>query len=105
MKKITPHIEWIAFLSGLILMGSMDPTIKGFSFCFFEWIGIPFCPGEGLGHSIAWFFRGEFAKAVESNLFGIPAVFILSFRIGAIWKELINSKLTTQTGQTNGRSL
>ncbi len=86
-------------------MGSMDPNTQGTSFCFFEWIGIPYCPGEGLGHSIAWFFRGEFSKAIETNLFGIPAVLILSYRILSIWKDLITNKLTTQKGQTDGRNI
>ncbi|HCI72364.1 MAG TPA: DUF2752 domain-containing protein, partial [Balneola sp.] len=53
MKKIRPHIEWVAFMIGLILMATMDPMTKGTSFCFFELLGISFCPGEGLGHSIA----------------------------------------------------
>ncbi|HCT54854.1 MAG TPA: DUF2752 domain-containing protein, partial [Balneola sp.] len=25
MKKIRPHIEWVAFMIGLILMATMDP--------------------------------------------------------------------------------
>lgn len=105
MKVIKPHIEWIAFLSGLTLMGIMDPTIQSTSFCFFEFIGIEFCPGEGLGHSIAWFFRGEFQNSIEANLFGPFAVLILSFRILQIWKEILINKTTSQIGQHNGRSI
>ena len=105
MKKIRPHIEWVAFITGLVLMATMDPLSTGSSLCFFEFIGIDFCPGEGLGHSIAWLFRGEFNNAVNANLFGIPAVLILSLRILQIWKDLFINKTTTQTGYTDGRSL
>ncbi len=105
MHKIKPHIEWIAFLSGLILMASMDPTVKGFSFCLFEQIGISFCPGEGLGHSIAWLFRGELNKSLNANLFGLLAVAVLSARILYIWKELLLNKTTTKTGYSDGRNL
>ncbi|MEO9886551.1 MAG: DUF2752 domain-containing protein [Balneola sp.] len=105
MKKIKPHIEWLAFLVGLILMATLDPTIQGTSFCLFDFIGIGFCPGEGLGHSIAWFFRGELGNAFEANLFGPFAVVILSMRILQIWKDLINNKTTTKLGHTDGRSI
>ncbi|MEQ9092133.1 MAG: DUF2752 domain-containing protein [Balneola sp.] len=105
MKKIRPHIEWVAFITGLVLMATMDPFSAGSSLCFFEFIGIEFCPGEGLGHSIAWLFRGEFNNSVNANLFGIPAVIILSLRILQIWKDLYINKTTTQTGHTDGRSL
>ncbi|MEQ8577632.1 MAG: DUF2752 domain-containing protein [Balneola sp.] len=105
MKKIRPHIEWVAFTTGLVLMAMMDPLSSGSSFCFFEFVGIEFCPGEGLGHSIAWVFRGEFENAVSANLFGIPAVLILSLRILQIWKDLYLNKTTTQKGHTDGRSL
>lgn len=105
MKKIRPHIEWVVFLSGLILMGSMDPTIQGTSFCLFDLIGIKFCPGEGLGHSIAWFFRGNFQSAYQANLFGPFAVIILSLRILSIWKDLLINKTTTQKGHIDGRSI
>ncbi|MEP1150268.1 MAG: DUF2752 domain-containing protein [Balneola sp.] len=105
MKKIKPHIEWIAFLSGLILMGALDPTVQGTSLCLLEFVGINFCPGEGLGHSIAWFFRGELNNSFEANLFGPLAVVILSLRILHIWKDLLNNKTTTQIGQTDGRSI
>ena len=67
MKRIKPHIEWMVFLTGLILMATMDPTIQSTSICFFDFIGIGFCPGDGLGHSIAWFFRGESFRAGSCN--------------------------------------
>ena len=104
MKKIRPHIEWVAFMIGLILMATMDPMTKGTSFCFFELLGISFCPGEGLGHSIAWLFRGELSYALQANLFGPVAVIILSLRIIQIWKDLYTNT-TTQIGHTDGRSL
>jgi hypothetical protein len=80
----------------------MDPTIKGTSFCLFDLVGIEFCPGEGLGHSIAWIFRGEFKNAIEANLFGPLAVIVLSSRIVQIWREILIKKTNTQIGKING---
>ena len=105
VKKIKSHIEWLAFLFGLILMGTLDPTVQGTSLCLLDFIGIDFCPGDGLGHSIAWLFRGEWSNSIKANLFGPLAVVILSLRILHIWKDLLNNKTTTQIGQTNGRSI
>lgn len=105
MKKIKPHIEWIVFLLGLVLMATMDPTVQGTSFCFFDFIGIEFCPGEGLGHSIAWLFRGDISNAFKANLFGPFAVIILSFRILQIWKDILLNRTTTQIGHKDGRSI
>tara|TARA_R110002124_G_scaffold252177_4_gene417440 strand:- start:2658 stop:2975 length:318 start_codon:yes stop_codon:yes gene_type:complete len=105
MKRIKPHIEWMVFLTGLILMATMDPTIQSTSICFFDFIGIGFCPGDGLGHSIAWFFRGEFQNSIEANLFGPVAVIVLSLRILQIWKEILINKTNTQKGHTDGRSI
>jgi hypothetical protein len=102
VKKIKSHIEWVIFSIGIILMATMDPLNTGTSFCLFELIGVQYCPGEGLGHSIAWLFRGELRNSIDANLFGIPAVLILSFRILQIWKDLFLTKKTTQIGHTDG---
>ncbi|MCG8372198.1 MAG: DUF2752 domain-containing protein [Balneolales bacterium] len=89
MKLIKRHSEWVVFLTGLVLMGAMDPYNNADSLCLFELLGLPFCIGEGLGHSIAFFFRGELKLAFEANFMGPLAVFILTFRIITIWKDLL----------------
>lgn len=91
MVMIKKHIEWVAFSVGLIALAFMNPEINsGISFCLFEWAGIDFCPGKGLGHSIAYTFRGEFANAFNAHYMGPFAVFILSLRILHIWSSLLN---------------
>ncbi|MTI86622.1 MAG: DUF2752 domain-containing protein [Balneolaceae bacterium] len=89
MRFFNRHLEWSVFTAGLLLLALMDPTIQGTSFCFFDFIGINFCPGEGLGHSIAYTFRGEFRSAFQANFMGPFAILILGFRIIHIWKELL----------------
>lgn len=92
MKFFKKHFEWMAFFFGLLLMASMNPGETGLSFCIFDRVGIPFCPGEGLGHSIAFIFRGEFKEALEANLMGPAAVVLLSARIVSIWKSLLTEQ-------------
>lgn len=83
MKKIYKrHFEWVALTAGLFTMALMDPYVNnGLSFCLFETIGLTFCPGEGLGHSIAFLARGEVGSALDANMMGPAAFLILSSRI------------------------
>jgi hypothetical protein len=100
MKFVHKHLEWIVFSVGLILLGTMNPEVSGTSFCVFDLLGFSFCPGEGLGHSIAYTFRGDFSSAFHAHLAGPAAVVILLLRILYIWKNLYHqSKLTDKEEQ------
>ena len=89
------YFEAIAWSCGLILLAFMNPAARGEeSLCLFHQLGIPFCPGCGLGHSISWFFHGNIAASLAAHPLGIVAVFILLHRIYSIivTKKQLNSK-------------
>jgi hypothetical protein len=73
--------EAVAWIVGLILLASMDPLQSHASFCPLAATGIEWCPGCGLGHSLAWLFRAEFIRSFQEHWLGLPAVLILSYRI------------------------
>lgn len=76
------YFEIAAFSAGLLLLVLMDPAeANGPSLCLFEQLGITFCPGDGLGHSIAYTFEGEISSALESNILGPASIVILIGRI------------------------
>lgn len=76
------YFEIAVFTGGLIVMALMDPvSTTGPSFCLFDQLGVSFCPGDGLGHSIAFLFRGQFYNSLEANLLGPIAVAVLAGRI------------------------
>jgi hypothetical protein len=102
LKRFQRHIEWGALLAGLILMGTMNPYSNGTTWCLLEHAGL-YCPGEGLGHSIAFFFRGEFGAAFNANLMGPFAVVILSARIIKIWADLYKEQKRGFTGDYYGQ--
>lgn len=76
------YFEVAVFATGLFLLALMDPAAaNGPSLCLFDQLGFSFCPGDGLGHSISYIFRGEFSSAMEANILGPFAILIISTRI------------------------
>ncbi|MEO1022039.1 MAG: DUF2752 domain-containing protein [Bacteroidota bacterium] len=81
-------MEWVTFSGALVAFAFMNPDVQSTSFCFFDWIGFPFCPGEGLGHSIAFLLDGHITESFEAHLLGPFAVGVLSARIIYLWQSL-----------------
>lgn len=86
------YFEVAAFSIGLLLLAFMDPEASnGPTLCLFEQLGFPFCPGDGLGHSIAYTFRGEIYNALQSNILGPLSILIIGFRIGYLLHIKLNN--------------
>ncbi|MEO6894277.1 MAG: DUF2752 domain-containing protein [Ginsengibacter sp.] len=82
MKFIRRYFELAAWTIGLILMATMDPgTNAHYSFCFFKFLGINYCPGCGLGHSISYLFHGNLKESFEAHPLGIFALVVILGRI------------------------
>lgn len=78
-KKYFELMVWIAALGSLALM---DPsTDTHYSFCFFKLIGIQYCPGCGLGHSISFLFHGNLKASFNAHPLGLFAVVVIVARI------------------------
>ncbi len=70
---------WIAALTSL---ATMTPgTDPHYSFCIFRLLGIKFCPGCGLGHSVGYLFHGDIQASFSAHPLGIFAVIIIVRRI------------------------
>lgn len=102
MQIFKKHIEWVVFSMGLVALAAMDPANAGISFCIFEQLGIDFCPGEGLGHSISYTFRAEFEAALKAHLMGPLAIIILGMRIIHNWKTLFINYQHKNKDKKNG---
>ena len=82
MKWIKVHIELLAWLVSLVTPFLINPNdTSHFSFCFFKNTGLSWCPGCGLGHSIAYLYRGEWLLAIQTHWLGIVTVVLLIYRI------------------------
>lgn len=81
------HFEWIALISGLLLMAMMDPMNQASSLCLIDWLGFEFCPGCGLGTSISFAARGELSASLNAHPLGLLAVVIILGRVGEIFRR------------------
>jgi hypothetical protein len=88
LKKIFfLHFEWFVLAAGLFAMALLNPVSDSASLCVFRAFGFEFCPGCGLGRSVAYVFRGDIIASLQMHPAGIPAVFVIAGRIGSIFKR------------------
>ncbi len=80
LKKIPREAAvWIVALAALALIDPADTS--HFTLCPLANAGFEFCPGCGLGRSIAYLFHGDVAASWEAHPLGVFAVIVLSYRI------------------------
>ncbi|PWD98557.1 DUF2752 domain-containing protein [Marinilabilia rubra] len=85
------HLEAFFWIVAILLLAFTNPGGAGhWSLCPIQNMGWDFCPGCGLGHSISWLFRGQFATSLSCHPLGIPAVFILLARSFTLLKSDIH---------------
>ena len=94
LKIVNKYFELSFWVSSLTLLALMSPsTDPHFSFCVFKLLGINFCPGCGLGHSISYFFHGNIKSSFSSHPLGIFAVIVILFRVYKLSIHLFSKKL------------
>ena len=84
-------VTWAAGITGLAILDPGGET--HFSLCIFNWLGISFCPGCGLGHSISWLLHGDPVRSLQAHPLGIFAMIILIYRIFKLTKTNLTTKL------------
>ncbi|PKK83421.1 MAG: hypothetical protein CVT49_08660 [candidate division Zixibacteria bacterium HGW-Zixibacteria-1] len=92
IRAIEPEaILWILAL-GLLLLVNPESE-QHFTLCLFSNLGLEFCPGCGLGRSIAYIYRGDPASSFSSHPLGIFVLIIILFRIFTLlYKSKVNIK-------------
>ncbi|MGN6532103.1 MAG: DUF2752 domain-containing protein [Ginsengibacter sp.] len=92
------YFELSFWIASLLLLAFMQPgTDTHYSFCIFKFIGIKFCPGCGLGHSISYLFHGDLRDSFGAHPLGIFAVVVIAFRIYKLSMLHIFSHLQNHT--------
>jgi len=82
VKVLFKYFELLFWLAALTALAFTDPgSASHFSLCPLKASGITWCPGCGLGHSISWLFHGNIVRSWHAHWLGIPALFIIMYRI------------------------
>jgi len=81
IKTLSRHFELIFWAASLIALGFSDPAQSHFSLCPLKALGITWCPGCGIGHAIAYLFRGDLSASFKAHWLGGPALGIIVYRI------------------------
>jgi hypothetical protein len=95
MQKRWP-IELIIWSGAIFILAVSYPkTINHFTLCPLESLGLPWCPGRGLGRSISYLLHGEIELSVTQHWFGIPALGILIYRIVQLLNKFLLNLMST----------
>lgn len=93
MRALTKYFELACWIIALAALGLMHPGDQyHFSLCIFKMVGIDFCPGCGLGHSISYLLRGNLQASFSCHPLGIFAVAIIIYRIYKLLQHHFTSK-------------
>jgi hypothetical protein len=75
----------------LIALGVSHPTQAAhFTLCPLKLMGITWCPGCGLGHSIAFLLHGDLRKSFHAHWLGGPALIIILYRVCDLIRQSIS---------------
>ena len=77
-------VSWEAYvwLAALLALGATNPSADGLlDLCLFKALGLPGCPGCGLGHAIAHLLHGDWLASWQAHPLGGPALILLAGRV------------------------
>ncbi|WP_254060814.1 DUF2752 domain-containing protein [Mucilaginibacter sp. L196] len=88
------YFELAFWVTALIALGVSHPTeATHFTLCPLKLMGINWCPGCGLGHSIAFLLQGDFINSFHAHWLGLPALIIILYRICDLIRQNISKPL------------
>ncbi len=75
-------VEAVVWTAGLVALACTNPEAEGLiEACLSKVLWGISCPGCGLGHAVAYLFRGEIALSFQTHPLGPLAVVILTGRV------------------------
>lgn len=75
------HFEWVTLLFLLLMAITIDTTTTNPSLCILKRSGFSYCPGCGLGRSMALAAQGAFQASFQMHPMGIVAIPTLIYRV------------------------
>lgn len=112
IDKLKSRINWLnkrrealLWLSALVALYFLDLNGTHISICPISNLGFDFCPGCGLGRSIAHILQGNFHEGMTMHSLGFVALGIIAFRIYTLLsiKSTNNYEQNIHTSTGNNR--
>ena len=96
-RRLPP--EAALWTAALVALACTDPRAEGLlSLCVLKGLGLSFCPGCGLGHSIAFLLEGQWTAAVQAHPLGPVALPVLVGRIAHLVRSFAREQRFTING-------
>jgi ABC-type Fe3+-siderophore transport system permease subunit len=81
------YFELVFWVTAMLCLAFTSPQATShFTLCPLKLMGITWCPGCGLGHSIIYLFHGQLGDSLHAHWLGIPAVLVIFHRIYVLAK-------------------
>ncbi|RYD93889.1 MAG: DUF2752 domain-containing protein [Sphingobacteriales bacterium] len=77
MRIFLPSLLWGCALVALFFL---DPAADGPSLCLFKTLGVPWCPGCGLGHAVHFALKGQWNRSLAEHWLGLPVTAALVYQ-------------------------
>lgn len=102
MKTIKKYFSFELFfwIIALTYLAFINPAEQHFSFCVFKHLGITWCPGCGIGHSVSYLLHGDIIKSFHTHWLGTFALVVIVYRV----LQLIKNNYQTNQNQSYGKS-
>ncbi|NEU09144.1 DUF2752 domain-containing protein [Flavihumibacter sp. R14] len=82
-------LELLAWIFAIAILAFSNPAMRHYTLCPFNYLGISWCPGCGIGRSISSLLHFNLQASLNYHWFGIPAFFILLHRIWLLSKKIV----------------
>jgi hypothetical protein len=76
------YFELVFWIAALIALAITNPAQNAhYTLCPLKLMGITWCPGCGLGHSISFLLHGSLTQSFHAHWLGVPALLLILHRI------------------------
>lgn len=89
---IKANLELFIWIAALLWLAFLNPDSNPVSLCPLKFMGFHYCPGCGLGRSIALLFRGRFADSFTMHPLGSFALVVIGYRIFQLGRTALSRK-------------
>ena len=99
MKRLNGFLfELVFWLGAIVALATSDLSVIHYTFCPLANLGITWCPGCGIGHSISAFLHGNIVESLRAHWFGIPATILIFRRIIMLISKIFTNNYLIITG-------